>query len=70
MTLNNRNHHESLVHRRRLWGQHGHAPPIIKRGQNPFLCPPLIRLEFFIFFYLKKHESKQKQRQRKKGSKF
>jgi len=48
-------------------GQPGHAPPIIKMGANPFFAPPIIRREFFIFY--KKHERKQKQRQRKKNTK-
>ena len=34
----------TIPHSRRLWGQPGHAPPIIKLGgQNPFL--PIIRGE-------------------------
>src|SRR6218665_3940133 len=34
-------------------GQPGHAPPIIKMGQNPFFAPQIIRREFFNFFYFK-----------------
>ena len=35
-------------------GQPGHAPPNNEDGgQNPFLAPPIIRREFFIFGILK-----------------
>src|SRR6218665_3873137 len=47
-------------HRRRLWGQPGHAPPIIRMGgQNPFFAPPIIRREFCNFVYLKKINMKE-----------
>ena len=39
----------SYKHRRRLWGQPGHAPLIIKMGANPIFCPPIIRQEFNVF---------------------
>src|SRR6218665_2992193 len=51
-------------HRRRLWGQPGHAPPIIKMGAKPPFAPNY-QTRIFYFFILKKHERKQKkQRQR------
>src|SRR6218665_787422 len=55
-------------------GKPGHAPPIIKMGQNPFFAPPIIRREF-LFFLFKKNmkESRNRDKERKykeKGANF
>src|SRR6218665_487596 len=51
---------KGCYHRRRLWGQPGHAPPIIRMGgKTPFCPPPIIRREVFNFVYLKKINTKK-----------
>src|SRR6218665_142227 len=53
-------------HRRRLWGQPGHAPPIIKMGGKTAFCPPIIRRKFVIFYFKKETRKKAEETETKK----
>ena len=55
------------LHRHRLWGQPGHAPPITKTGQNPFFAP---NNQTRIFYETKKEKYKEKEVNLNEGCKF